>query len=175
MLPVGASPHVAAVFRRPRPKPAVGCHWLPPAPLCVQVVTETTQVAQQTLGGLYEQGQQVQRAQHGVQQVRGLRSWRRCRLWQRSSGGGAPSLGRSPPNNVLLRATPCSCLCGGPYLQIEEDVAHAGRMVAFMSRFCCFRGGDSDAERERCRADSVQRWVPAAQRLLAPAMSGSWV
>ena len=76
---VGASPHGAGAFRRPRPNHAV-CRWLL-APTCVQVVTETTQVAQQTLGGLYEQGRQVQRAQHGVEQVRVLCSSPRCRWW----------------------------------------------------------------------------------------------
>lgn len=44
-------------------------------------------------------------------------------------------------------------------VQIEGDVAHAGRIVTFMGRLCCFRGKDGDAERERCRPDAVQRWV----------------
>ena len=76
--PFGAALPGRVQFRRPRLNTAAGCRWLPPPTAPLQVVTDTTQVANRTLGALYGQGQQVQRAQHGVEQVRGRAHLTNC-------------------------------------------------------------------------------------------------
>ncbi|PRW32671.1 Synaptosomal-associated 25 [Chlorella sorokiniana] len=77
---------------------------------CLQVVNETRDVAAATLVALDRQGQQLERAAHGVE-------------------------------------------------QIDENVQHAGRILAFMSRFCCFRNSwnDPDLEREARHGEEIGR------------------
>ncbi|PSC68702.1 Synaptosomal-associated 25 isoform A [Micractinium conductrix] len=82
---------------------------------CLTVVTETTQVAGSILEALYQQGQQLERAAHGVE-------------------------------------------------QIDEEVKHAGRIVRFMQRWCCFRGDWADIDKglESRRPANVQQQRMAA-------------
>lgn len=112
----------AARARRKRRRPTVAWRAQPlhgplPPTRPLQVASETTMVGQATLGALYHQGEQLDRAQHGVEQVRrsgcrrGLGGWSRASklgLGKLVAGGlnprtpgpkalfGAPSLGRPP-------------------------------------------------------------------------------
>jgi hypothetical protein len=75
------------------------------------VVNDTTELAARTLDQLFQQGQQVDRATHGVD-------------------------------------------------QIDVQVQHANRIIAFMGRWCCFRTDkhDTDLEAEKIsRSQVLQR------------------
>ena len=122
------------------------------------MVNETRDVAAATLAALDRQGQQLERAAHGVEQA--------------SAQAGAQQAGVCALAPRVLAIQRKSCFpkswftaCLPPQhplpspLQIDENVQHAGRILAFMSRFCCFRNSwnDPDLEREARHGEEMGR------------------